>query len=195
MKKILIASTNPGKIKEYNFILHNHGYEVLSLRDFPEMKEVEESGKTFLKNAMIKAKAASDVAGIPTIADDSGLEVEALKGAPGIYSRRFSAEATDLSNNQLLIQKMLLIENRNAKFVCEIVYYDKDSGFQSFHGEINGVILPVQKGSNGFGYDPLFYIPTEAKTMAELPESRKNEISHRAIALKKCLNALSGNIK
>ncbi|MBU0997672.1 MAG: RdgB/HAM1 family non-canonical purine NTP pyrophosphatase [Firmicutes bacterium] len=193
MNKILIASNNPGKIKEYRFLLSPLGYEVVSLLDLNDIDDVKEVGSTFLENAMIKAEASAIKYGIPTIADDSGLMVEVLDNAPGIYSKRYSKEAKDQTNNLKLLKNLQGKQNRKAKFVCEIVYFDPLAGYSNFHGEIEGVILDEMRGTNGFGYDPIFYIPSEKKTMAELDLFVKNRISHRAIALHKCMTALKEN--
>ncbi len=190
MKKILIASKNSGKIKEYSSLLNPLGFDVISLLDLEVEDDVEEVGLTFLENAMIKAASSAKKYNIPTIADDSGLMVDALDGAPGIYSKRYSKDATDHSNNLLLIQNLKGKANRHARFVCEIVYYDSQTGYLNFHGEVEGEIIDEMKGKKGFGYDPIFYIPAEGKTMAEIELDRKNQISHRSIALHKCINAL-----
>ncbi|MGN0989049.1 MAG: XTP/dITP diphosphatase [Eubacteriales bacterium] len=183
MEKILVASNNQNKIREIKAILGDM-YEVLSLKDAGVVSDPEETGATFEENAYIKAKAGSDASGMACIADDSGLCVEALDGAPGVYSARYSGEgATDEANNALLMKNLKGIENRRAKFVSAIVMVFPDGQVVRARGECPGVVIDEHRGNNGFGYDPYFLVEEYGKTFAELPAEIKNEISHRAHAL------------
>lgn len=182
--KLLIATKNKGKAAEFEKLLSPHGYEIKTLLDFPEIGEIVENGNTFESNALIKAKALYDATGIACIADDSGLCVDALDGAPGLLSARYAGEkATDDANIDLLLENMKDCEDRNAKFVCAICHYDgKDQ--EIFMGECHGKIGYERQGDNGFGYDPIF-IYENGKTFAQMTSEEKNEISHRARAIKK----------
>ncbi len=183
MEKILVASNNQNKIREIKAILGDM-YEVLSLKDAGVVSDPEETGTTFEENAYIKAKAGADASGMACIADDSGLCVEALDGAPGVYSARYSGEgATDEANNALLMKNLKGIENRRAKFVSAIVMVFPDGQVVRARGECPGVVIDEHRGNNGFGYDPYFLVEEYGKTFAELPAEIKNEISHRAHAL------------
>lgn len=183
MKKLFLATGNKKKIKEISEILK--GYEILSINDGYTIPDVIEDKDTFEGNSQKKALEIAKVIGMPVIADDSGLCVESLNGAPGIYSARYSGEnATDVTNNTKLIQKLKGKKNKAAKFVCVITLAKPDGDYHSFRGEIEGTIVEVPKGKNGFGYDPHFFIKEYEKTLAEIPEIKK-EISHRARALKK----------
>ena len=170
MEKIIIASNNAGKLREFRAILEPFGLEVVSQREAGFCQDVEETGTTFAENAAIKAKAVYAAMHCPVIADDSGLMVDALDGAPGVYSHRFAGEgATDADRNAKLLHELDSIpaEKRTARFVCSLCYLDA-----------NGT---EPRGENGFGYDPLFYV--DGKSMAEMTEAEKNRISHRGRAL------------
>ncbi len=193
VKKIIVASTNPGKIAEYRQLLADCGYEVCSLLDYPLNREIKERGMTFFANASLKAEAVAARHGLPVIADDSGLEVEALGGKPGVRSKRYSRSGSDDDNNHLLLKKMQKIANRRARFVCCIVYYDPTTGFKAFTGTLDGEIARELKYGNGFGYDPLFFIPSLGKWMSELTTAEKNQISHRAVAFQRLRQALELN--
>jgi XTP/dITP diphosphohydrolase len=188
MKKLMIASKNKGKIKEYIDLLKPFDIDVVSYLDFENIDDVIENGNSFYENAMIKAKHASIISNLPCIADDSGLEVFELNNAPGIYSKRYSMSGSDLDNNELLLKNMDHIENRVARFVCVIIFYEPLSGFHPYYGEVKGTILRQKRGTMGFGYDPLFYIDILNKTMAECSVEEKNRYSHRAIAMNKLLD-------
>jgi XTP/dITP diphosphohydrolase len=190
MKKLMIASKNKGKIKEYIDLLKPFNIDVVSYLDYEYIDDVVESGSSFNENAMIKAKHASLISDLPSIADDSGLEVFALNNAPGIYSKRYSESGSDIDNNELLLENMSKVEDRRARFVCVIVFYEPLSGFHPYYGEVNGTILSERKGTIGFGYDPLFNINHLNKTMAECSVEEKNKYSHRGIAMNKLLNDL-----
>ena len=182
MKKIVVASKNKGKIREIAEILK--GYEIVSASDSGFTEEIEENGKTFYENALIKAMAVSKALNENALADDSGLCVDALKGAPGIYSARYSEEGTDEKNNAKLIENMKGVKNRKAKFCSAVVLYKTDGEIISGYGETEGEILYKKEGNNGFGYDPLFFSQDLKKSFGTATEEEKNAVSHRARALK-----------
>lgn len=180
--KILLASNNKNKIKEIKNLLVN--YEILSLKDINFKEDIIEDGKTFYDNALIKVKALIPFFNGIIIADDSGLEVESLNNLPGVHSKRYSNTELDKDNNLKLLKELKNKENRKAKFKTSIVLYYQNN-FYHFEGVLNGIILKEERGYNGFGYDPLFYVPSLKKTLAELSLEEKNKISHRSIALNK----------
>lgn len=183
--KLIVASNNAHKIAELNAILSRLGMEVVSQREAGIQVEPEETGTTFEENSYIKAKAVLDASSMAAVADDSGLMVEALDGAPGVYSARFggAACASDRDRLNYLLQKMEGKENRTAKFVSVITLLTPDGRKLVARGECPGEILTEPHGENGFGYDPVFYLPERGHTFAELPADVKNQISHRARAL------------
>ncbi|MBU1144239.1 MAG: RdgB/HAM1 family non-canonical purine NTP pyrophosphatase [Firmicutes bacterium] len=187
MKKILIASKNQGKINEYKEMLKPLQIEVISLLDLNSSLDVEETGTSFFENALLKAKSAWNQYHLPCIADDSGLEVEALHGEPGIYSQRYSPLQTDEANNLFLLEKLKYVRNRNARFVCQIVYYKDLNHYSTYEGILKGNILKKGIFQNGFGYDPYFYIPTLEKTLSQCTIKEKNDVSHRGLAMKNLL--------
>lgn len=182
MIKILVASQNQKKLHELNTMLKNEDIQWISLKDLGDTDDVVEDGTSFFENALIKAKYFANKHHVITIADDSGLEVDALNNMPGIYSARYSGFG-DAANNQKLLKEMRGINHRSARFKCSIVIYLPNHTYEHFEGSIEGEILDELRGSNGFGYDPLFYIKAYHKTFAELDSDTKNQISHRAIAL------------
>lgn len=184
--KIFLATGNKHKIDEIKAIFKNvKDIEILSIKDGIEIPEVVEDGDTFEANSAKKALEIAKFTGMITIADDSGLCVDALNGEPGVYSARYSGEgATDASNNAKLIKNLQGIENRKAHFVSVITLGKPDGRAYSFRGEVDGEIIDIPRGDTGFGYDPHFYVAEYGKTLAEMPEM-KNVISHRANALKK----------
>ena len=182
--KIYVATNNKGKLKEIKAILPD--FEVLAIKDLGYDFDVEENGKTFAENSYIKAHALYTLTKCPVIADDSGLCVDALDGEPGVYSARYAGEhGNDEDNTKKLLNNMKDIpkEERSAKFVCDICYIDENGDVFHAYGECRGEIAYEPKGENGFGYDPIMYIPELKKTMAELTPDEKNKISHRAKAL------------
>lgn len=192
--KIVLASGNAGKLNEFQQLLVDCDIEVIPQSDF-SVPEVEETGRTFVENAILKARCASHYSGLPAIADDSGLEVDHLKGAPGIYSARFSGEdATDIRNNQKLLELMQDVpeEQRTARFQCLLVYlrHPDDPTPLICQGTWEGRILFEPQGENGFGYDPLFLVPEHNCASAELPKIVKNQISHRGKAMAQLLEQL-----
>lgn len=231
MLKIVLATKNKGKIEEIKYIFKESGIkeavEIHPLSDYPDIPEISEDGTTFAENAEKKAVTVARATGLTAIADDSGLEVDALNGAPGIYSARFAGEGVSDSEN---IRKLLRLlegvpmEKRGARFVCVIaiampdenqgdrnvapirnIYQDRrgfltpPEGFSSanvtlMEGECRGIISEVERGTSGFGYDPVFIVPGYGKTFAELGEEIKNKISHRAIALGKLKTHLKQKI-
>lgn len=184
--KIFLATGNKHKIDEIKAIFKNvKDIEILSIKDGIEIPEVVEDGDTFEANSAKKALEIAKFTGMITIADDSGLCVDALNGEPGVYSARYSGEgATDASNNAKLIKNLQGIENRKAHFVSVITLGKPDGRAYPFRGEVDGEIIDIPRGDTGFGYDPHFYVAEYGKTLAEMPEM-KNVISHRANALKK----------
>ena len=189
----MIATRNKGKLKEFKAILADAYDEILSLSDFEGFPEIEETGSSFEENAFIKAKAACDFLGVDTIADDSGLVTEALDGAPGIYSARYAGkDASDDKNNKKLLFELEGKKNRDARFVCCIALVLKDGTRKFFEGECRGQIISERRGTSGFGYDPIFYVPRYGKTMAELGPDIKNKISHRAVACGKLFSYFAG---
>lgn len=183
--KIFLATGNKKKIDEIIKILKDDNIEILSIKDGIEIPEVVEDGDTFEENSRKKALEIAKFTGMITIADDSGLCVDALGGAPGVYSARYSGEnVTDATNNKLLTENLKGIENRKAKFVCVITLAKPTGETYSFRGEFEGEIVDEARGTDGFGYDPHFYVKEYDKTLAEIPEI-KNKISHRAKALEK----------
>ena len=182
--ELLIASNNPNKIRELKEILGDR-FETFSLKEKGIISDPEETGATFEENSEIKARFALEKSGIATLADDSGLAVEALNGEPGVFSARYSGEdATTEKNNALLLKNMENVTDRRAKFVCVITLLFPDGRKIQAKGECHGEILTSPRGTNGFGYDPLFYVPEYKKTFAELTAEEKNAISHRAVALR-----------
>ena len=183
MQKVVLASGNKGKLRELSDILRVRDVELLAQSEF-SVSEVAETGLTFVENALIKARHACAHSGLPAIADDSGLEVEALNGEPGIYSSRYSGQG-DTANNEKLLANLRDVENRKARFVCAMVFmrHELDPVPIICLGLWEGEIAKSPCGDNGFGYDPVFYIPELAKHSAELDAKTKNAISHRGKAL------------
>lgn len=194
-KTIVIATRNFGKAKEFKNLFAEKGYQVKTLLDFPELPDVEETGRTFEENARLKAETIARLLNKPVLADDSGLMVEALNGLPGIYSARFAGESkSDASNNAKLLHELSGVprEKRSATFHCTLVFAAPDKDSLVVEGNWNGEIGTIPRGENGFGYDPLFFVPSEGKTAAELSEEEKNKISHRALAVAKLKDQWQG---
>lgn len=184
--RFVLASNNERKLEELRQILSQMGHEVLSQREAGLNLTVEETGTTFEENARLKARGASDALGLPVIADDSGLMVDALDGAPGVYSARYGGEGLDdRGRNALLLKNMEGKENRSARFVCCICCRFPDGREITARGECPGQILEGPRGKDGFGYDPVFYMPEYGKTMAEMTPMEKNAVSHRGRALER----------
>ena len=187
--RIVVASHNAGKVAEISGILSGSGIELAGLSDFPPYSEPEENGETFLKNAMIKARAAHEATGLPALADDSGIEVDALGGAPGIHSARYGGEGlADGARFMKLLEELAGTpdEERTARFRCIMVIYPapgSDGDALVAEGVLEGRIAREPAGENGFGYDPVFYVPGAGKTAAEMEPAEKNRVSHRYRAL------------
>lgn len=197
MQTVIVASGNKGKLKEFQELMAGLPVEVKSLKDYPEIGEIEENGATFVDNAYIKAKAVHDATGCLCIADDSGLEVDALDGAPGIFSARYAGEEKDdAANNAKLLQALENVPDtaRGAQFHCAIVAIAADGRRFDAEGIVRGEILRAERGENGFGYDPLFYVREFDKTTAELSMDEKNAISHRGKAVRKIVAVLKENV-
>jgi len=185
--KLLLATRNRDKLTELGAILGDLPLELVSLRDVGEVPEVEEDGDTFEENALKKARVAHEATGLATCADDSGLEVDFLHGGPGVWSARYAGPGGDYeANNRKLLEELLGVSEarRGARFVCAAALVGAAPAPLLFRGEIHGRILTELRGENGFGYDPLFLVPDEGKTFAEMPREHKNAISHRAVAFR-----------
>ena len=192
--RVVLASSNPGKLREINQLLHGLGLTVLPQSNF-EVPDADETGLSFVENAILKARHAAQLTGLPAIADDSGLEVDALNGAPGIYSSRYAgAGASDADNLQKLLAEMKDVPEaqRTARFQCLMVYmrHAEDPTPLICQGTWEGHILLAPQGENGFGYDPVFWVPGEQCASAELAPAVKNRLSHRGQALQKLLEVL-----
>ncbi|MBB1079854.1 XTP/dITP diphosphatase [Limosilactobacillus sp. STM2_1] len=185
MKTIVIATKNEGKAREYQKMLEPQGIEIKTLADFPGIK-IDENGKTFEENATIKAMTVAKKLQLPVMADDSGLVVDALNGAPGIHSARYAGDHDDAANNAKLLQNLINVPDpkRTAHFHTTIVAVKPDGTKLVAEGRVDGHILHRPTGENGFGYDPLFYVDELKKSMAELTADQKNNISHRGKALR-----------
>lgn len=182
--EFVLASNNQKKLREMDEILRREGCSVISMKEAGFHTDPEENGSTFEENALIKAKAAMEASGRACIADDSGLAVDGLGGAPGVRSARY-CEGTDLDRVYFLLENMKGMEDRTARFVSCVACAFPDGTSIVVRGECPGVILEELKGEGGFGYDPVFYVPAEGYTFAEMPQERKNEISHRGAAMVK----------
>ncbi len=192
--KIVLASNNAGKVREVNQLLDSSGIEVVPQSAF-NIPDADETGLTFVENAILKARHAAELSGLPAIADDSGLEVDALQGAPGIYSARYSGPgATDEKNLHRLLEALKDVpqEKRSARFQCLMVYmqHANDPTPIICQGTWEGIITVTPQGENGFGYDPVFFVPTHQCTSAQLPAETKNLLSHRGQALQKLIYEL-----
>ncbi len=193
-QRIVLASNNAGKVREFNQLLAGSEFEVVPQSEF-QVEEIEETGLTFVENALLKARNAAQQTGLPAIADDSGLEVDALNGAPGIYSARYAGgDASDRQNLEKLLEVLENVsdENRNARFQCLMIYlrHPADPTPGIFQGTWEGRILRTPQGSNGFGYDPVFYVPEQKCSSAELNPDLKNSLSHRGQALRRLIAVL-----
>ena len=185
MAYIVVATSNAHKVEEYRKLITDPRAELKSLADYPGVPGVEENGATFAENASIKALAACKYCDVPSFADDSGLEVEALGGRPGIHSSRYAP--TDAERIAKLLGELKGVENRRARFVCVIAIAINGEVIETFEGEVRGVIVDAPRGSDGFGYDPVFQPDGYTQTFGEMPQELKNQISHRANAYKKAM--------
>ena len=194
---ILLASGNPGKAREVRAALSGLPVRVLTPQEAGIAIEVEEAGSTYAENALLKARAACRASGLPALADDSGVEVEALPGELGVRSARFGGEGLDdAGRNRLLLQRLAGVpeERRGARFVCILAFVRPDGRFGFFEGDLSGRLLEAPRGEGGFGYDPLLYLPPEGRTVAELDVETKNRISHRGKALAAFRGWLAGEL-
>ena len=194
MQKVVLATGNAGKVRELASLLRDFGLDIVAQTDLG-VESAEETGLTFIENAILKARHAAAITGLPAIADDSGLAVDALGGAPGIYSARYAGvDASDRQNLEKLLVALNDVpgEQRQAQFHCVLVYlrHADDPTPLVFHGVWPGEITRAPAGEGGFGYDPIFYVPSEGKTAAELTREEKSAISHRGQALKQLLEAM-----
>ena len=198
MMKLVLATENQHKVAELKKLLAGTPWEVLSLQDFPGLSLPPEDGTTFRENAAIKSRAVWQGTGLPSLADDSGLAVDYLDGAPGVYSARFAGEEKDAAacNEKLLgLLKNVPAEKRTARFVSVIALTTGEAETVFVEGVCEGVIAEGLSGTEGFGYDPLFYLPALGRTMAEIPMEEKNELSHRGKAFQKILPYLAALAK
>ena len=194
MQKVVLATGNAGKVRELASLLQDFGLDIVAQTELG-VESAEETGLTFIENSILKARHAAAITGLPAIADDSGLAVDALGGAPGIYSARYAGEdASDRENLEKLLAALKDVPDskRQAQFHCVLVYlrHAEDPTPLVFHGVWPGVITHAPAGEGGFGYDPIFYVPFEGKTAAELTREEKSAISHRGQALKQLLEAM-----
>ena len=185
MAYIVVATGNLHKVQEYKELLADQNVELKSLKDYPNCPEVVEDGTTFAENASKKAVEVCRYCDVPTFADDSGLEVEALGGEPGIYSSRYAEN--DAARIEKLLKNLECKDNRRARFVCVIAIAINGEVIETFEGEVKGTIVDAPRGTNGFGYDPVFQPDGFDKTFAEMTDEEKNQISHRADAVRKAL--------
>lgn len=199
MQTIVLASGNSGKLNEFRELLHHCGYEVRAQSEF-NVPNVDETGLTFVENAILKARQACEITGLPAIADDSGIEVDALHGEPGIYSARFAGEnASDQDNNEKLLQLLTDVptERRTARYQCVLVFM-RHSGDPTpiiCQAAWDGYILQAPIGDGGFGYDPLFFVPDHNCSAAQLGKAKKNAVSHRGKAMQLLLRALRPEVQ
>ncbi|RNC62831.1 MAG: Non-canonical purine NTP pyrophosphatase [Candidatus Dichloromethanomonas elyunquensis] len=196
--EVLLATANQGKVKELKEMLKGEDAGILSLNDFPDFPDIEENGATFAENAMIKARTAALFTGLVTLADDSGLEVDALMGAPGVYSARFAGiPKNDGRNIDKLLAELQGVpeKERTARFRCCLAIVNPGGREYLTEGKVEGLILQSRRGKGGFGYDPVFYLPFLHKTMAELSLDEKNSLSHRAQAFRKGMPVLKELLK
>lgn len=187
--EILIATKNDGKLKEFKQIFEQKGIVVKSLKDINDDVEIVENGLSFEENARLKADGYAKSIGIPVLADDSGLEIDALNGRPGIFSARYAGDHNDAANNAKVLSELGGIpdEKRTATFHSTVVVRKPDGSELVANGNLRGRILAVPRGDNGFGYDPLFFVEANNKTLAEMTREEKNKISHRALAIEDLL--------
>lgn len=190
MKQVVIATKNRGKVKDFETLFHPLGYEVVTMFDVAPNMEIEETGTTFEENAVLKAEALSKALNKIVIADDSGLAIDALDGEPGVYSARYAGDHDDEANIQKVLANLKGVQERTARFVCVIAVATPSQATYTVRGECVGEITTAKKGDNGFGYDPIFYVPTLEKTMAQLTAEQKASVSHRGNALRKLQDKL-----
>lgn len=194
MNNVIIATKNKGKASEFEKLFLPHGFKVTTLLDYPELDDVEETGTTFEENAILKAETIANALGARVIADDSGLEVDALDGRPGVYSARYAGlEKNDEANIDKVLEELQDVpeSDRTARFCCALAMAEPGQETITVFGTCEGRILHERRGSNGFGYDPIFFAIQEGKAMAELSSNEKNKISHRAMAIRQLEHLLN----
>lgn len=184
-----MATGNPGKIREIARLLDGLGIEVIAQSELG-VSDADETGTTFAENSLLKAQHAADATGLPAIADDSGLSVDALDGAPGVYSARYAGDSGDEANNDKLLAALEGVEDRGAAFHCVATFVEPGKAPLVAAGEWRGSILPARQGAGGFGYDPLFFVPECGCSSAELPAAEKNALSHRGQALRALISLI-----
>lgn len=192
MKEILIATSNLHKVEEFKKMLEPLGYTIKSCLDLNEEVEIDETGTTFEENSLIKARTLHEMFNVAVMADDSGLAVDAMDGAPGVYSARFMGHDTSYQVKNNAIIEAVKGKERGAQFVCAIAYVEKDGTEHVFKGVVEGEIAETIIGEHGFGYDPIFYYPPYGTTLANVSEDMKNAVSHRGRALRQCVEYLEG---
>ena len=192
MKEILIATSNLHKVEEFKKMLEPLGYTIKSCLDLDEPVEIDETGTTFEENSLIKARTLHEMFHTAVMADDSGLAVDAMDGAPGVYSARFMGHDTSYTVKNNAIIEAVKGEPRGAQFVCAIAYVEEDGTEHVFKGVVEGEIAETIIGEHGFGYDPIFYYPPYGTTLANVSDEMKNAVSHRGRALKQCVEYLEG---
>lgn len=197
MEKIVIATKNKGKVNDFKAIFQPLGYEVVSMFDVAPNMEIEETGCTFEENAVLKAEALAKSLNMMVIADDSGLEIDALGGEPGVYSARYAGDHDDEANIEKVLKKMEHVPNdkRTARFVCVLAIASPNFKTYTVKGTCEGLITKEKRGTNGFGYDPIFYVPNLGRTMAELSAEEKGTISHRGNAIRQLKDKLPQLLK
>ncbi|HAH92964.1 RdgB/HAM1 family non-canonical purine NTP pyrophosphatase [Dielma fastidiosa] len=192
MKEILIATSNLHKVEEFKKMLEPLGYTIKSCLDLDEPVEIDETGTTFEENSLIKARTLHEMFHTAVMADDSGLAVDAMDGAPGVYSARFMGHDTSYTVKNNAIIEAVKGKPRGAQFVCAIAYVEEDGSEHVFKGVVEGEIAATIIGEHGFGYDPIFYYPPYGTTLANVSDEMKNAVSHRGRALKQCVEYLEG---
>ena len=197
MKQVVIATKNKGKAKDFEALFGPFGYEVVTMFEVAPDVEIEETGTTFEENAILKAETLANMLGQIVIADDSGLAIDALNGEPGVYSARYAGDHDDEANMVKVLENMKDIpeEQRTARFCCALAIAGPDMETKTVFGTCEGVIAHEKKGTNGFGYDPIFYVPALEKHMAELSAEEKGAISHRGNAIRKLALQLAEFLK
>lgn len=195
MPRLLLASNNPGKVGEFRQLLSGCGWEIVTPAEVGLELEVDETGQTYAENATMKAEAYARASGLVTLADDSGIEVDALGGRPGPFSARYAGpDRTDAERVQALLAELAGVpdEERGARFRCVIALADPAGRVELVEGTVEGRIAHEPRGENGFGYDPIFLLPERGMTTAELPPEEKNAVSHRGVAARKARAVLEG---
>ena len=197
MKQVVIATKNKGKAKDFEALFTPLGFEVVTMFDVAPDMEIEETGTTFEENAVLKAETLAKALNMIVIADDSGLVVDALDGAPGVYSARYAGDHDDEANIVKVLENLADVpeEKRTARFMCALAIAGPEMDTTTVFGTCEGVILEEKRGTNGFGYDPIFFVPEKDRAMAELTPAEKGAISHRGNAIRKLADALPTLLK